>query len=65
MLKQNSIAELIKSFDLIILKNRSSFSKKECLVLEEVRRKLIEFDSQFSKSSKSQRQAMIQKIVID
>ncbi len=65
MEKQNSISELIESFDSFISKNRSSFSLEECYVLENVRLKLLQLKTQFEQCSKSQRRAIIQTIITE
>ncbi len=63
MKKKNSISELIESFDSFVSRNRSSFSLEEQNVLENVMLKLEGLEVQYSKSSKSQRRAIIQVIV--
>lgn len=65
MKKKNSISELIESFDSFVSRNRSSFSREECNVLENVKRKLEGLNVQYSQSSKSQRRAIIQTIVTE
>lgn len=65
MENQNSISKLIESFDSVISKNRSSFSLKECYVLEKVRLKLLHLNTQYEQSSKSQRRAIIQTIITE
>ena len=65
MKAQNSIKELIELFDSIVSKNRSSFSLEECSVLETVKIKLMEIQTQNSQSDKSKKRSIIQSLVVE
>jgi len=60
-----SIEELIELFDSIVSKNRSSFSLEEHSVLETVKMRLLEIQTQNSQSNKSQKRVIIQALVVE
>lgn len=65
MKAQNSIIELIELFDSIVSKNRSSFSLEELIVLETVKIKLIEIQTQNSQIDKTNKHSIIQALVVE
>lgn len=65
MENQISISELIESFDSFVSGNRSSFSLEECCILDNVRLKLLELNTQTSHADKSLRRTIIQSIITE